>query len=137
RAGPRWCPPLPHPSPHRVSRAFIRHEGGRWHFHARRTDASDTLGDIAHPPAAGDVIIEPRVAVDEDVDARAMLGRDMTGEAIEMLFAIGKTRKSVRKRNAAEVLGVPVWTGQCPSGGCEKSPVFCSRKHASNSRFHQ
>jgi hypothetical protein len=59
----------------------------------------------------------------------------MASETIEMLLAIGEAGKSLRKRNAAEVLGVPAWAGQCPGGGGEKSPVFCGRKHAYFSSF--
>ena len=59
------------------------------HLHARRANAGNALGDIAFPGAPGDVIVEPCVAIDENVYAGAMLGRHVAGQAVEMLLAIG------------------------------------------------
>ena len=77
------------------------------HLDARLADAADALGGVAHPTAASDVVVETRVAVDENVDAGAMLGGDVAGETIEMLLAVGGLRQTMRERRAAQVGRVP------------------------------
>ena len=73
----------------------------RRHLDARRANTGDALGGVAHPAAAGDVIVETRVTVDENVNAGAVLGDDVASETIEMLFSIGVLRQTVGERHAA------------------------------------
>jgi hypothetical protein len=64
----------------------------RRHLDARLANTGDALGGVAHPAAAGDVVVETRVAVDQNVDAGAVLGDDVASETIEMLLAVGGLR---------------------------------------------
>ena len=63
---------------------------------ARRTTCSGQAGRPGNGRVSergrrsGDVVIEPGVAVHHDVDASAVLGRDMAGQAVEMLLPIGE-----------------------------------------------
>ena len=50
---------------------------------------------VTYPRAAGDVVVKACVAVDEDVDPRRILGRNVAGETIEMLLAVGVARKTL------------------------------------------
>src|SRR5262249_51351119 len=118
-----------------IAGSFVGHEVSGRHFDARRTDAGDSFGYIAHPRAPSDVVVKPRIAVDEDVDAGAMLSRHVTREAIEMLLAIGEAGKTLREGNAAQILGVPARAGQRPRGRSEKSFAFCRSKHATSPHF--
>src|SRR5262249_57821514 len=73
--------------PHQVAWALIGHEVRRRHFDTRFADAVDALGGVAHPAAASNVVVETRVAVDENIDTGAVLSGDVAGETIEMLLA--------------------------------------------------
>ena len=92
-------------------------------------DAGDALGDVAHPGASGDVVVEPGVAVHHDVDAGAMLRRHVAGQTVEMLFAVGEAGEALRERNAAQVFGVPARPRQRAGGGGEKRLVLCGGEH--------
>ena len=85
------------------------------------------LGNV--PTPAGDVVVEPGVAVHENVDAGAVLGRHVAGEAVEMLFPVGQPREALRQRNAAQILGVPAWAGQSPGGGGEQGLALADGQH--------
>ena len=115
--------------PHQVARALVGHEARGRHLDARRADAFDPLGGVAHPASSGDVVVEPRVAVDENIDAGAVLGRDMAGEAVEMLLAVGLLREALRQRHAAQVRGVPARPGQGAGRGGEQRLVFGGGEH--------
>jgi len=65
----------------------------RWHLDTRRADAFDPLGGVADPAPSSDVVVEPGVAVDENIDPGPVLGRDVAGKAVEMLFAIACCEK--------------------------------------------
>ena len=54
--------------------------GAAWSAEAPKVRLSTTSGDI---------VIEPRVTIHEDVNSCAMLSCDVAGETIEMLLAIG------------------------------------------------
>src|SRR5262245_38519880 len=93
--------------PHQVAGALVGHEVCRRHLDTRCADAGDALGGVAHQTAASNVVVEARVAVDENIDARAMLGGDVAGETIEMLLTIGRLRQTMGERHAAQVGRVP------------------------------
>ena len=91
--------------PHQVAGPLVGHEARGRHLDARRADALDALGRVAHPASPGDVVVEPGVAVDENVDPGAVLGGDVAGEAVEMLFAVGRAARSLA--TAAGRAGLP------------------------------
>jgi hypothetical protein len=101
---------------------------GRY-FDPRRADALDPLGRVAHPAAASHVVVEPRIAVNEDVDAGTVLARDVASEAIEMLLAIRLLRESLRQRHAAQVCGVPAGPRQRAGGGRQQRLAFGGGEH--------
>jgi hypothetical protein len=84
---------------------------------------------VADPAAPGDVVVEPRVAVDEDVDAGAVLRRHVAGKAVEVLLAIGELRKAVRQRCAAQIGGVPGRPRQRAGGGGEQGLALGGGEH--------
>ena len=121
--------------PHQIARPFVGHEAGRRHFDAWAADAGDAFGDVAHPGAAGDVVVEPGVAVHHDVDAGAVLRRHVAGETIEMLFAVGEAGEALRERNAAQIFGVPARPRQCAGGGGEQRLVLGGGEHPNSPCF--
>ena len=96
------------------------------------------LGDVAHPGAAGDVVIEPGVAIDEDVDACAVLGGDVAGETIKMLLAIGEARKALRRAELPRRFSVyQLGRGNAPVVVVSRALFFVVVNTRHFSRFHQ
>jgi hypothetical protein len=119
--------------PDQVAGTLVGHEVRRRHLDARLADAGDALGGVAHPAAAGDVVVEPGIAVDENVDAGPVLGRDVAGEAIEVLLAVGRLREPVGQRQAAQVGGVPARPRQRPGRGGEQGLALGRGEHVAPS----
>src|SRR5262249_48108013 len=116
--------------PHQVAWALVGHEVRRRHFDARFADAVDALGGVTHPAAAGDVVVETRVAVDENIDAGAVLRRDVAGEAIEMLLAVSGLGQTMGERHAAQIGVIPTRPRQRPGRGGEQGLALGRREHA-------
>src|SRR5262249_15373605 len=96
----------------------------------RFADAVDALGGVAHPAAASNVVVETRVAVDENVDAGAVLSGDVAGETIKMLLAISGLGQTMGERHAAQIGAIPTRTRQRPGRGGEQGVALGRREHA-------
>src|SRR5262249_1331013 len=115
--------------PHQVAWAPVGHEARR-HFDARFADAVDALGGVTHPAAAGDVVVETGVAVDENIDAGAVLSGDVAGETIEMLLAVSGLGQTMGERYAAQIGVIPTRPRQRPGRGGEQGLALGRREHA-------
>src|SRR5262249_41192318 len=67
---------------------------------------------ILEPAHAADVVVEARVAVGDDVEARALLVADVRSDRVRVLLAVTRVRERVTKRACAEVRGVPLGARQ-------------------------
>src|SRR5262249_45145304 len=121
---------------HQVAGLLVGHEAGGLNLDPWFADAPNTLARVAHPAAPGDIVVEPCVAIDHDVDPSPALGRYVAGETIKMLLAVGALSEPLGERHSTSMLRVPARPGQGPGRRCEESPVLCGGEHLICSGIH-
>ena len=73
----------------------------------RGFEAFHVMGRIAGPALAADVLVEPAVAVGDDIETRDLLLAQINGERVDVLFPEAAGDHRIEKRLDAEVFGVP------------------------------